>query len=145
VTREAYEGFSIALPAGWSDVLDEATYSDPDQLPPTTFSGQAGIGTLHVAVPLFEDAPGAHPDVVHSMVLEWGRRRGRPQPLSTSKDSDARGGSATATYRIADDFVQIWFLSNGRAVIQVSYVCPWESREIEREARDAVVASLRFG
>jgi hypothetical protein len=146
VPRVTYDGFSVVLPAGWEDFLDDATYSDPDQLPPTSFAGPGRAGALFLSTPLFEreEQPGARPSDAEVLVADWARRRGLDAPISAAKDSDVHGGFATAIYRLADDYVQVWFLSNGRAVIQASYVCPWSARATEREDRESIVASLRF-
>lgn len=144
--RVQYEGFSVVPPAGWTDVLEDATYSDPEQLPPTSFAGPARAGALYVSTPLFdpEDQPGARPSDAEALVDDWARRRGLGAAISAAKDSDAHGGLATAIYRMADDYVQVWFLTNGRAVIQASYVSRWQDHEAERDARESFVSSLRF-
>ncbi len=144
--RVAYEGFSLVLPPGWSEVLEEATYSDPDQLPPMSFAGPARVGAMYVSTPLFarEDQPGARPSDAEELALEYGQRRGVEQPLGLTTDSSPMGGAATAYFRMGDDFVQVWFVTNGRAVLQASYLCPWSARDSEREGREALVASLRF-
>ena len=145
MTTHAYDGFTITLPPGWDDILEDATFSDPDQLPPASFARRGGVGTLVVGVPLVADEiPSARPDDCAALVRDWGRRRGQREPLAVHLDSDARGGWATGTFRVADDFVQVWFLSNGRALLHASYVCPWGSEQVERDAREAIVASLRF-
>src|SRR5687767_5648151 len=103
-------------------------------MPPTSFAGPARAGTLYVSTPLFQrdDQPGARPSDAEVRVVDWARRRGLDAPISAAMDSDVHGGIATAIYRLGDDYVQVWFLTNGRAVIQASYVCPWDDRDTER-------------
>jgi hypothetical protein len=38
-----------------------------------------------------------------------------------------------ASFHAGDDFIRVWYLSNGQSVLLVSYVCSWESREVERQ------------
>ena len=81
---------------------------------------------------------------VLALAHEWGERRGLGKPLGES--SEARDGLAlaSAVYNVRGDFVQLWFLTNGRALVQASYVCPWADREAERAPREAIMASLHF-
>jgi hypothetical protein len=48
-----------------------------------------------------------------------------------------------ASYRLRDDFVEVWFISDGTTLIKTSYVCPWEDRDQHAAAREALVLSLR--
>lgn len=141
-----FDGFTITLPDGWATVLEEATYSDPDQLPPCAFAGPAAVGALYVSTPLFdpEDQPGSSPADAEALARGWGIERGQAAPLTCGSGAGPRGGFASATFKLANDFVQVWFLTTGRAVLQASYVCPWEKQGIERTTVEAVVASLRL-
>ena len=65
-------------------------------------------------------------------------------PLASDTAARREGSIASATYRLSGDFVQVWYLTNGRAVLHASYVCPWADREEEHAAREAIVGSLRF-
>jgi hypothetical protein len=145
--RTAYEVFSVVLPEGWSDVLEDATYSDPDAaLPPITFAAKGGPGTMHVSAPLFpRDAqPGASVGAMEALARAWGEGRGLATPLALSSRATPIGGLAQASYALGDDFVEVWFVSDGRGVLCASYVCPFAARDVERDAREAIVASLRF-
>ena len=46
--RVAYEGFTITLPPGWGEVLEDATFADTAELPPVTFGAEEGVGTFSV-------------------------------------------------------------------------------------------------
>ena len=35
--------------------------------------------------------------------------------------------------------MQLWFFTNGRSLVQASYVCPWADRQMEAEAREAIL------
>lgn len=144
----ALEGFSIALPPGWSELLDEATFSDPDQLPPAAFGAEDGVGTFYVTEvawdPEATEQPPTDPNDLAALALEWGARRGIQTPLTSASELRPHGAVASATYRIADDFVAVWLVSNGHAVVCASYVCPWPDRDLERADREAIAASLRI-
>jgi len=40
--------------------------------------------------------------------------------------------------------VEVWFVSDGTALLTATYVCPWSDRDRHRAAREALVGSLRF-
>jgi hypothetical protein len=146
VSRVAYDGFSMVLPEGWADVEDEATYSEPEQTPSLTFAPANGSGALYVSAPIYDAdlQPGGTPEDAEALVLEWGVRRGIAAPMALDTAVRREGGIASATYRLGGDFVQVWYLTNGRAVLHASYVCPWADREEDHAVREAIVGSLRF-
>jgi hypothetical protein len=143
--RRTFEGFSIVLPPGWQEQLGDATYSDPDEVPAASF-GAPGGGTLQVSPVLLEEDEDTTSgiDDPRALAIEWGRHRGLATPLGAASGAVAGGTIGTATYRLGSDFVQIWFLSNGHDLVQVTYVTSWASQEVERATREAAVASLRF-
>jgi hypothetical protein len=138
------DGYSLDLPACWSG-LEDVTYSDPTTLPPVALAAEGGLGRLMVAEMLFEDdeEPGTELGAVEALAVAWGKRR-RVQPLELEAVDRPEGAAATATYFVRGCFVQVWFLSNGERVVQVSYVCPWEQRTAERTDRESIVHSLRW-
>ena len=146
MTTLSFDGFTITLPDGWASVLEDATYSDPDQIPPCVFAGPAGVGALYVSTPLFdpEDQPGASPGDAEALARGWGIERGQAAPITCASAASPRGGFASATFKLADDSVDVFFITNCRAVLQASYVCPWAQRGVERETVEAIIASLRF-
>lgn len=143
----ALEGFSVTLPPGWSELIEDATYSDPEALPPAAFAAEGGPGTFYVTeLPLDpdEEGPPADPAAMEALACAWGERRGLGAPLACTSEQEPHGALAAASYRVATDFVAVWFLANGDAVLCASYVCPWDDREVERAAREAIAASLRI-
>jgi hypothetical protein len=147
VQRQVYEGFSVVLPDGWSDLFDDATFADADGDPPIRFASErGGPGMVLVTVPLLdpEEQPGNDAGELEALAQDWGKRRGLSAPISSSTEARRDGTMATAVYALRGQFVQLWFLSNGASLVHASYVCDWDAREEERATREAVVASLRF-
>ncbi len=142
----ALEGFTITLPPGWSELIEDATYSDPEQLPPAAFATEHGPGTFYVTeLPLDPDEdPPADPAAMEALARAWGERRGLGAPLACTSERWPHAAVAAASYRVATDFVAVWFLADGDAVLCASYVCPWDAREVERAARETIAASLRI-
>ena len=146
-SRLRFDGFSLVLPAGWSEMLDEATYTDPEQSPPLVLVADNGAGTLYVSTPvLYEDTfVGMTTEDAERRALEWGRRRGLPEPVLLQSEPLPDGGArATAVHRVGEQLVQVWFLTNGRDVVHASYVSSWDERDHDRRGREAIVASLRL-
>jgi hypothetical protein len=147
VSRRAFEGFSAVVPEGWRAEVGDATYSDPGAPQPTRFAPARGGGELLVSR-LFVDAdeqPAADPDELDALVRAWGLRRGMDEPLAFSGRLADGVATASATYRIGDELVEVWYLSDGEALIEASWVCAWGARDEDRPAREALVGSIRFG
>jgi hypothetical protein len=144
VRRLTLEGYAISFPDGWAAVLEESSYSDPDQTPPHAFARRDGTGTLYVGVPLVESGEAPRPVIeeVVAAALRWGARRGYERPLAYGSALLRAAAMATALFRIDDELVQVWILSNGRTVVQASYVCPWDERDRERADRERIVRSV---
>ena len=145
--RHVYEGFSVVLPDGWSDLFDETTLAESDGDPPVLFASErGGPGMVQVTAPLLdpEELPGNDATELAALAQDWGVRRGLATPLAAATQARRDGTMATAVYALRGQFVQLWFFSNGASLVHASYVCDWDAREEERASREAVVASLRF-
>jgi len=145
VTELDFDRFSLRLPPGWSDVLDDMTYTNPDQTPPIAFAADSGPGTMYISHVLFrvDEQPGARATDAEQLVSQWASRRNLVS-LASGMDSSPRGGMATATFKLSRDFIQIWYITNSESVLHASYVCDWEDQHVETEARGSIVSSLQF-
>lgn len=143
--RISFEGFSVVPPQGWSDILEDETYSDPGELPPVAFGGHAGTGKLYISVPSLraDEDPGTSPEDALARALDWGARRGA-SPIEQANDSSPVGALGYAAFEIAGSYVAVWFLLGGDAILHASYVCEASQAEVERDAREALIASLAF-
>jgi hypothetical protein len=146
VSRRLFEGFSAVVPEGWRPEVGDATYSDPGAPQPIRFASARGGGELLVSrSPVDADEqPGADPDELDALVRAWGMRRGMDEPLAFSSRLADGVATASATYRIGDDLVEVWYLSDGASLLEASYVCAWSARDEGRPAREALVGSIRF-
>ncbi len=145
--RQVYEGFSVVLPDGWSELEDDATFAESDGDLPIRFAPESGgAGMVLVTVPLFdpEEQPGDDAAELEALALGWGARRGLSAPIASATQARRIGTMATAVYALRGQFVQLWFFSNGSSLVHATYVCDWDARENERAPREALVASLRF-
>lgn len=147
MTREVCDGFSIDLAGGWAAMIEESTFVDADEQIPFTFHFlPSRAGRLQVAAPMFEDGeqPGATTGDVEELAREFGERRGIAAPVELSSRAESHASIATAVYRVGGDFVQVWFISNGKSLIAATYSCAWAARYDEQAERESIVASLRF-
>lgn len=147
MNRTQFETFSMSPAAGWIELEDEATFSDPREGTRTMFSRRGSPGALYVSLlPIhLEDPPAESPEHVEALVRAWGRARGIAAPIAIGTERREDGVLAFAEYTIAGDYVAVWYLSNGEATLHASYICAWKAREEDRAARDAMIASLTFG
>lgn len=145
MTRVAFDGFSIDLPEGWAPVIDDATFSEPEELPPVVLSSGKNVGSLHLSMPRVDDDEPTMASIdMEALVIDWGTRRG-VAPLGLARMRSDEMALASGFFRVGDDFVQVWLLSDGAAVVEASYVCPWAMRYDEQREREAAVASIRIG
>ena len=145
--RQVYDGFSVVLPQGWVELEDDGTFAESDGDLPIRFTREGGgEGMVLVTVPLFhpDDQPGDDPAELEALALGWGARRGLAAPIASATQARRIGTMATAVYALRDQFVQLWFFSDGSSLLHATYVCAWDAREAERASREAIVASLRF-
>lgn len=142
----AFEGFSAMVPEGWTASRDEVTYSEPGLHAPIRFDSPGRRGVMRVNVPWLDpdEQPGADPEELDALAREWGLRRGKDEPFSAATELLPGGlARASAAYKIADEFIQVWFVSDGATLVQASYVCKWDDRDHDRAAREALAGSLR--
>lgn len=144
--RHKYDGFSVVVPEGWSAVMDDATFSDPDADVPVRFAPLEGEGEIIVSVPRLDadDLPGADPDELEALAREWGMRRGINEPLGVSTEVRQGVARAGASYKVGEELCEIWFVCDGTALLRATYVCPFRDRDRDRGTRDALLGSLRF-
>jgi hypothetical protein len=147
MTRRSFKGFTAVVPEGWSAVLDEGTYSEPGAPSARRFFPAGGGGAVVVSVPALhpDEQPGADPAELESLAREWGMRRGIDEPLSVTTEKHQGSARASASYRIGDDLVEVWFVSDGTVLLTATHVCPFRDRDRHRAAREALIGSLRLG
>jgi hypothetical protein len=146
MSRQAFEGFTAVVPDGWLAAREEVTYSEAAAHAPTRFASPGGPGTLRANMPAIDpdDQAGADPDELDALARDWGLRRGIDEPLASATELRHGLARAAVSYRIGDDYVELWLFSDGASMLQATYVCPWEAREEDRAAREALIGSIRL-
>lgn len=142
---QKFGGFTAVVLDGWSAGRIAGTYSEEAQHTPVRFRPPDRRGELIVTVPWLdpEEMPDADPDELDALARDWGVRRGAVEPLSSEKELREGLARAGASYRIGDELVAVWFLSNGSKLLKVTWVSPWDARDDHRAARELILRSLR--
>jgi hypothetical protein len=145
--RTMFEHFSMNLPMGWRELTEDSTYSDPMEGERKTFGRPGGPSVMFVSLlPLDPDRPPVLTcDDALTLARGWGRARGLAGPLSDGAEHREDGVLAAAEYRLAGDYVAVYYLSNGEATLHASFITSWKTRHDERAARDAMISSLVIG
>jgi hypothetical protein len=148
MSRVEFDGFSAVVPEGWIFILDEGTFSEGAAAEqPTRFARPRSRGELLVTKARLhpDDQPGTDADELEALAREWGMRRGVDEPLAVTQEVREGQARASATYRIGGELIEVWFISDGTALLKATYVCPWADRDKDRAAREALIGSLRIG
>ena len=78
-----------------------------------------------------------------ALVLEFAASKDLGNALSTNAVSNGVLGAA-AEFHAGDDFIVVWYVSDGRNIMLATYVCDWDSKHIEALQREAIVRSIQF-
>ncbi|MEZ4297248.1 MAG: hypothetical protein R3B70_19955 [Polyangiaceae bacterium] len=148
MTDAVFDHFSMSLPAGWLELTEEVTtYSDPTERERRTFARPGGTAVLHVSLLALDpdNPPAASADYALTLARDWGRLRGCPYPLSTSATERDDQVIAGAEYRLAGEYIAVYYLSNGEATLHASFITSWKTRKEEIPARDQMISTLMIG
>lgn len=129
------------LPVGWNEITDEIPVPDP----PLTLAKEEGVGALQFSSATYLSGDLPNPTLLDlQRFLEekaTGESWGDPISLETGTGSlmFARG-----EYRLGQDYMRAWYLSDGLNFVFATYNCDWGERARERRDVDSIIATLRF-
>ena len=119
--------------------------ADPDA-PYTLADPDGGIGALQLSFALYEG--GSQPRPSESDLLAMARELGQQQALGTPSEeaifSEDSLRGAGVSFHSGEDFIRVWYVSDGRSIARVTYVCEWGRHELERPTCEDIIRSLRF-
>jgi hypothetical protein len=137
-----YDIFSISIADGWEDIT--ATLDDVEA--PLTFANpDSGVGALQLSLAVYTSGtlPGVHAHDLSELLREFAATQG----LGNSFDRLSSPGEIAieaASFHAGDDFARVWYASDGKNVVLLTYICPWVHRDREALEREKSVRSLRF-
>jgi hypothetical protein len=136
------EGFSISLAEGWNDIT--ATLEDAD--PPLTIADPvSGVGAIQFSPAIYKSGrlPRVSPNDLAELLDEFARKH----KMGEAFDRSAHSGEVAiegASFHAGGDFTRVWYVSDGKNLMLVTYVCDWDDREQEDSEREMAVRSVRF-
>ena len=147
MSRTVFDHFSMRLPPGWQELSEDGTFSDPLEGERKAFGRPGGPSLMYVSLlPVDPERPPViSRDDALALARAWGRARGLAGPLSDAAEVREDGILAAAEYRLAGDYITVYYLSNGEATLHASFITSWKTRHEERTARDEMISSLVLG
>ena len=136
-------GVSLTVPPDWHDITGDL--ENPDA-PYTLADPDGGVGALQFSFANHEG--GAQPLPSESDLMALAREFGQQQALGTPSaetifsESSLRG--AGVSFHSGEEFIRVWYVSDGQNISQVTYVCEWGRQEAELPICEDIVRSMRF-
>jgi hypothetical protein len=131
----------LELKAGveWKDITDEG------DVPFTLARPADGVGALQFSPAVYKSGRVPNPSLndLSSMLQEFSRTRNLGEPHDTETES-GRLSLVSTSFRFEDDFIRVWYLSDGFSILFVTYVCEWGSQDKELAQCKEIVRSIRF-
>jgi hypothetical protein len=133
-----FDGNQIELPAGWRI----ATLKDG----PFTVVSAHDIGALQFSFARYMSGakPGADHTTLESMLQEFADSHGLERCGEVAIATNGGSISVCADYRVEDDFVRAWYLTDGTSFALVTYLCSWGASRMEVRDACIIVESLRL-
>ncbi|AGA24781.1 hypothetical protein [Singulisphaera acidiphila] len=136
------EGFSIAVAEGWDDITE--TLDDADA-PLTIADPTSGVGALQFSPAIYKGGrlPQVGPQDLSELLEEFASKQDWDAPFdrSTYPGEVAIEG---VSFQVGDDFIRMWYASDGKNVMLATYVCDWNCRDQELSEREMAVRSIQF-
>jgi len=135
-------GFTVSVPDGWRDVTDSL---EQEACPFTLAVPDDGVGALQFSPAIYRGGRTPSPTVgdLAAMLFEFAEKQGFDHPIAHDTFSNGLIG-ATASFQSGGDFIAVWYVSDGKNIMLVTYVCDWSCKDVEANAREAIVRSIRF-
>jgi len=129
------------VPEGWIDVTEQVPVPDP----PITLARLNGAGALQFSTAEFTE--GIPPNPMRSDLQEFLEQKAVQDRWGPPIRHETGTGSmmfASGEFRVGQDYMKAWYLSDGRNFAFATYVCDWAEQEQERGEVEAIVRSLSF-
>ena len=134
-------GFHVDTPDGWEDVTDTVGVDGA----PATIARPDGVGALQFSVGLYTG--GTRPDPSVELLLEMLHEFGEARGLGAPGDVVMQVGRlrlVAGLFLPGNDFLRVWYLSDGLSFALVTYVCEAGREAHELADCERIVRSLTF-
>ena len=133
--------FTIKCSDGWCDITDEAQAADR----PWTFAKPDGVGAFQFSVATYES--GRRPDPIPHDLLALLQDFAGSAELGEPADVDVENGHlrlVAGSFRFGDDFLRVWYVSDGLSFAKVTYTSAWGTQHAELVDCEKMIRTLRF-
>ena len=137
-----FDAFCISVADGWEDVTE--TLDDTDA-PWTVADPVAGVGALQLSPAIYKggELPRIGPLDLSALLGDFASRRGLDDPFDRTTYSDEVAIEGVS-FHSGEDLIRVWYASDGRSIMLVTYVCEWCHRDREALQAEMAVRSIRF-
>jgi hypothetical protein len=132
----------LTADAEWCDTTDEVDVADP----PFTLTRVDGCGALQFTLGIYQSGrmPDPSPTTLLSMARDFGVARELTDPSSEVAESAGHLNVGAVSYRWSDDFVRVWYISDGWNFAVATYTCGLGEESLELAGCERIVRTLRF-
>ncbi|HWX21028.1 MAG TPA: hypothetical protein VN578_14100 [Candidatus Binatia bacterium] len=133
--------FTIRRSDGWCDITDEIEAANP----PWTQAKLDGVGAFQFSVALYKS--GRIPDPPSQLLLSMLRDFASSRELGEAADIVVEDGElriAAASFTPGDEFIRVWYASDGRNFAKVTYTCARGAQQTELPDCERMIRTLRF-
>jgi hypothetical protein len=134
--------FGLLAGDEWEDITD--SLSDPNA--PFTLARPArGVGALQFSPAVHRSGPVPSPSVedLEALLARFAVRHGFGEQIDIAHFSHTVYGVG-ASFRSGDDLVRVWYVSDGKNIMLITYICEWSDRLHETGVCDEMVKSITF-
>ena len=134
--------FFISVADGWEDIT--ATLDDADA-PWTVADPVSGVGALQLSPAIYKGGrlPRVGPQDLSALLDDFASRRGLDDPFDRSTYSNEVAIEGVS-FHSGEDLIRVWYASDGKNIMLVTYVCEWCHRGREALQVEMAVRSIRF-
>lgn len=135
-------GVKLSLPTGWADSSSDAGNSDLL----LTLTRPDGVGALQMSFGQYLSGklPKIRLEDLRRMLADFASTRRLGPELSPSVGEHNGVAWCRADYYREDDFIRVWYVSDSKSVVLITYVCKSRYKDKETSDCDRIVQSLDF-
>jgi hypothetical protein len=133
--------FTIRCSDGWCDITDEVEAADR----PWTLAKPDGFGAFQFSVATYKSGgrPNAIPQDLLALLHDFASSRDLGEPTNVAVE-DGHLRLAAGSFRFGDDFLRVWYVSDGLSIAKVTYTSAWGTQHAELLDCEKMIRTLRF-